>query len=271
MKSCPPTDCESLEAADLLADEPERRKELKDFVYAVTHDVRSPLVNVRGLSRELRDVLGELLKDRVGDDAEPASASLSATETVVMELLEHMETSISRMDGMMNQLAGFSRAACGELEFTAVDLGGVMARVVEQKAPLIEATDCCVDVGSLPTVRADAIAMEIVFGELLSNALVFLSDDRRGRVSVFAESEGEGVRIVVRDNGRGIEERDFERIFRPFRRVGPLDRPGAGMGLAVVKTLVGRHEGSVRCASDLGEGSVFTVVLGPHQPFLFER
>jgi len=106
------------------------------------------------------------------------------------------------------------------------------------------------------------IANSLTATNLIDNAVKYVRDEVPGQIAVTATAtDAPMVEISVIDNGRGIAERDLERIFDLFRRSGAQDRPGDGIGLAYVRTLVRRLGGTVRVSSRLGEGSTFTIVL----------
>ena len=116
--------------------------------------------------------------------------------------------------------------------------------------------------GDLPRVTADRLAMEQIFGNLIDNAVKYLSPGRPGRITVTGQPTGGGrVRIAVADNGRGIAERDHVRVFELFRRSGVQDQPGEGIGLAHVKALIRSLGGRIDVASELGVGTTFVVTL----------
>ena len=104
-------------------------------------------------------------------------------------------------------------------------------------------------------------AVERIFGNFLDNAVKYLDPFRPDRVTVSGHAAGPGMRYEVADNGRGIASSDHARVFDPFRRAGPQDRPGEGIGLAQVRALGGRIE----LDSSLGVGTTFAVTL-PRAP-----
>ena len=118
----------------------------------------------------------------------------------------------------------------------------------------------------LPTTTADPTSVELIFGNLLDNAIKFLDADRPGRITVTGWPHGDENVFQVKDNGVGIPEADFERIFQVFQRCGPQEIAGEGMGLAYVRTLVRRHGGRIWCESEPGSGSVFTFTIPNRLP-----
>jgi signal transduction histidine kinase len=113
----------------------------------------------------------------------------------------------------------------------------------------------------VPAITADRLAVEQVFSNLIENALKYPAPGRPGRIQVDGRREGQFARFEVRDNGRGVAERDRERIFELFRRAGVQDTAGEGIGLAHVRALLRRMGGSIDCESEAGVGSTFVVRL----------
>ena len=134
--------------------------------------------------------------------------------------------------------------------------------------------DVCVKVGPLPEVVADLTAMRQIVGDIIGNAVKYLDPDRPGEIEITAgggpttrRATGSGssdseITSRVRDNGRGLDEKDMDKVFAPFRRVGKQDVPGEGMGLPDVQALVRRHGGRTWVESEgFGRGSTFCFTL----------
>jgi hypothetical protein len=116
-------------------------------------------------------------------------------------------------------------------------------------------------VDTLPPVESDRLAVQQVFTNLIDNALKYGRTGEPNRISVTGRNDSTKVVYDVRDSGRGIDPRDHQRVFELFRRSGPQDRPGEGIGLAHVRALVRRLGGTLSLESTLGQGSTFTVTL----------
>jgi signal transduction histidine kinase len=114
---------------------------------------------------------------------------------------------------------------------------------------------------SVPDLTSDRLAVEQIFGNLIDNSVKYLHASRVGRIVVRGRDLGANLLYEVEDNGRGIDSKDFERIFDLFRRSGVQDQQGEGIGLAHVRALVRRLGGTISVSSRLGEGSTFTVIL----------
>jgi signal transduction histidine kinase len=115
--------------------------------------------------------------------------------------------------------------------------------------------------GQIPTLISDRIILEQVFSNLIDNAVKYLDTRRLGKITISGRIDAGYAIFLVVDNGRGIDPKDYERVFELFRRSGIQDRPGEGIGLAHVRTLVRRLGGDITVSSILGQGSTFTVRL----------
>ncbi len=243
----------------------ETNEELKRFTYIVSHDLRAPLLSLRGFSGELRRSLEALRKpvESVLENlAEPErSAAAQALEEAVPEALGFIESSVTRMDHLIGALLRLSRVGYREFHMEELDTRQLLDETLRALAHQIESHKVEIKVGPLPRITSDRTAMEQVFGNLLDNAVKYLDPQRPGRIEVVAEETAEGVVFEVRDNGRGIAEEDMDKVFAPFRRAGPQDVPGEGMGLAYVRALLHRLGGRIECLSQPDVGTTIRFVL----------
>ncbi len=105
------------------------------------------------------------------------------------------------------------------------------------------------------------MSIEQIFSNILTNAVNYLDPDRPGKIDIRAEQLDDVVAFHIQDNGRGIAQADFDKVFAPFRRAGQQNMPGEGMGLAYVQTLVRRHGGRIWFDSEPGIGTTFTFTI----------
>lgn len=240
-------------------------EEIQRFAYIVSHDLRAPLVNVMGFTSELDSVRGDIesFLERVSREAPQLveTGARDAIETDLPEALGFIRASTQKMDRLINAILKLSREGRRVLAPEPVDLAGLVSAMSESLAHQLDEKNAAIASEDLPTIVSDRLALEQVFGNLIENAVKYLSPDRPGRIRVTAEDVGPLVRVSIADNGRGIDPKDFERIFDLFRRAGRQDTPGEGIGLAHVRALVRRLGGSIEVASTPGEGSTFTVTL----------
>lgn len=251
-----------IKVKERTADLEQSNEELKRFAYIVSHDLRAPLVNLKGFSAELRSALGVLrsVMDKVLphlDEEERRSAAL-AIEEDIPEALEFIDSSVTRMDGFINAVLKLSRVGRRDLNFEPIDMNDLVQSTLDTLAHQIEERQVGVTVEPLPDIVADRTSLEQIMGNLLNNAIVYLDPNRPGKIVVSAEKGERETTFHVRDNGRGIAAEDMDKVFAPFRRAGRQDVVGEGMGLSYVQTLVRRHGGHIKCTSELGVGTTFS-------------
>jgi PAS domain S-box-containing protein len=247
------------------ADLEQANEEVKQFAYIVSHDLRGPLVNLKGFATELHAAL-EVIGPAMGAtlphlDEEQRRAVTLAIEEDVPEALAFIDSSVTRMDNFISAVLKLSRLGRRKLEPGPVDVSALVQATLTSLAHQIEEHQVQVSVGPLPQVTADRTSMEQIVDNILGNAVKYLDPDRSGELEITAERDGHETIFRVRDNGRGIAEEDMDKVFAPFRRAGRQDVPGEGMGLPYVQTLLRRHGGRIWCESKLGVGTTFIFTI----------
>jgi len=239
----------------------ETNADLRAFIYGIAHDLRAPLVNLKGFSAELRSdldtIMPTLQRSLVALSEEERQLVVPVLERGVPESLGFIDSSANKLDALVNAILYLSRIDFRTLHPELIDTEVLVREVLRNFARTIKEKNITVTVGPLPSVLADRLVVEQSIANLLDNAFKYLEPGRAGTVSLSAGQTGSAVVFAVTDNGRGIAPDDCQKVFEIFRRAGKPDRPGEGMGLAMVKALVRRQGGKVWCESTLGEGSTF--------------
>ena len=241
-------------------------EEIQRFAYIVSHDLRSPLVNVMGFTAELAAATGPLadLIDRVESEM-PAlltdEARLAAREDLP-EAIGFIRTSTQKMDRLINAILKLSREGRRVIAPEPIDLAALVEASVGAIRHIVDDRGVAVRVERpMPPLVADRLALDQILSNLIENATKYLQPGRPGSITVSARTAGARVIIAVADNGRGIDPRDHQRVFDLFRRSGTQDQPGEGIGLAHVRALAYRLGGTIDVESALGEGATFRVNL----------
>ncbi len=260
------------QVAERTADLSRANDEIQRFAYIVSHDLRSPLVNVMGFTAELAAATGPLaeLVERAEAQAPGIvtdEARLAAREDLP-EAIGFIRTSTQKMDRLINAILRLSREgrrviAPEPLDLAAIAEGavGAMRHVIDERGVEIAIER------PMPPLVADRLAVEQILSNLIENATKYLQPGRPGRIEVSARAARGRVIVAVADNGRGIDPRDHQRIFDLFRRSGAQDQPGEGIGLAHVRALAYRLGGTIDLQSTLGEGATFRLNLpAAYQP-----
>jgi signal transduction histidine kinase len=252
--------------ADRTADLTRANDEIQRFAYIVSHDLRSPLVNVMGFTSELEVSLKPLraLLDEVEAKA-PGIASKAAHEAVTADLPESINfirSSTRKMDRLINAILKLSREGRRTLNPERLDMDAVFEGIVEslQHTALERGAQIVIEAPT-PNIVSDRLAVEQVFSNLIENALKYAKPGRPGRIVVRGRTTDMSCIYEIEDNGRGIAAADHERIFELFRRSGSQDQPGEGIGLAHVRALIYRLGGLITLDSELDRGSTFRISL----------
>jgi signal transduction histidine kinase len=241
-------------------------EEIQRFAYIVSHDLRSPLVNVMGFTAELESAAAPLrtLIDRAEAEAPgivTEEARLAAREDLP-EAIGFIRTSTQKMDRLINAILRLSREGRRTITPETLDMVGMFQGVADTLRHRTETAGAAVIIADdLPPVVSDRLAVEQIASNLVENAVKYLRNDRPGVIEVTGQRRGLRVLYQIKDNGRGIEPKDHERVFDLFRRSGEQDQPGEGIGLAHARALAYRLGGTITVASQLGEGAVFEVNL----------
>jgi signal transduction histidine kinase len=260
---------ESLEAtvAKRTAELRQANEEIQHFAHIVSHDLRSPLVNIMGFTCELevlrKELFGRISLFRARLEADPEPDERLAQE--FDEALGFIKNSITRMDRLIKAILKLTREGRRELRLELTDMTELARTAADGFSYQAQESGASIIVEPLPPCVGDRLALEQIFANLLENALKYLRDDTPGQIRVTGRATMSEVVYEVHDNGRGIDPQDRERIFEIFRRSGPQDRPGEGIGLTYVRTLVRRLGGAITVHSDPGRGSTFTVALPRHR------
>ena len=259
------------------ADLREANDEIQRFAYIVSHDLRSPLVNIMGFTSELEELRADIFK-RIGmlrvaaisdpprkADGGDVESTLDAEDKQLLEgfseALEFIKSSIAKMDRLITAILNLTREGRREFEPVMIDTRELIEAIVTTVAHQASEAQAQIRIEPLPEITSDRLALEQIFSNLIDNALKYLKPGVPGDISIRGRTKLGYAIFEITDNGRGIDPKDHQRIFDLFRRAGIQDQPGQGIGLAHVRTLVRRLGGTMSVASELDKGSSFTVTL----------
>src|SRR6185437_8109235 len=253
------------------ADLREANNEIQRFAYIVSHDLRSPLVNIMGFTSELEELRNDIFR-RISALASPALVAADNAELVLegddrqlsqdfSEALEFIKSSIAKMDRLITAILNLPREGRREFEPVPIDTRELIEAIVTTMAHQAAEANAEIRITPLPNLVSDRLALEQIFSNLIDNALKYLRPGVPGDIAVHGRTKLGFAIFEVADNGRGIDPKDHQRIFDLFRRAGAQDKPGQGIGLAHVRALVRRLGGTMSVSSELHNGSTFTITL----------
>lgn len=223
-------------------------KELEEFSYSMSHDMRTPLRALDGFSKIL---------------LEEHSASL---DDEGKRLLQVLRDNAQRMGRLVDDILRFLKMGRLKIEFSSIDITKLSSEIFADLQNTFPARSLRLEIGILPPAWGDPDMIHQVVLNLLSNAIKFSPADVEALIEVGGENKGEENCYYVKDYGVGFDMRYADKLFRVFERVHPTGQyEGSGVGLAIVKRIVERHGGRVWAEGSLGKGATFYFALPNRQ------
>jgi two-component system, sensor histidine kinase and response regulator len=228
-----------------LARKLEEVQSLDSFNYSVSHDLMSPLNAIMSLS----DLLQHMPPEKLSDDA--------------LEIVDHIIKSTHRMSKLIKDLLTFSRQINADITKTEFSMDVLVKEVVEDITLVNNGKTPEIVVEDLPRAYCDTSMMKQVWTNLISNAVKYSQKTERPRVEIGYRPENGKAIYFVKDNGAGFDMRNYNKLFGIFQRLHQeSDFKGNGIGLAVVKRIIERHDGRIWAESAPGKGANFYFTLG---------
>jgi signal transduction histidine kinase len=242
-----------------------RNRELQDFVQVASHDLRAPLVNIRGFGDMLASACDRARTAVAGiqDEKSLKAELLPLLDREIAESLAFIRDGSSKMDALLAGLLNVSRIGSAALTIEQLDMNQMLAEIVKSMEFSVEQAGAGVQVDALPPCRGDATQLGQVFSNLLDNALKYLDPSRPGVIRVSAHQKRNEVVYCVEDNGIGIDAEHQDAIFGLFHRLNPDRGTGLGLGLTIVQRSLDRQGGKIWLESTPNQGSKFFISLPP--------
>ncbi|MCW3075955.1 MAG: hypothetical protein JWO32_564, partial [Bacteroidetes bacterium] len=219
-------------------------KELEAFSYSVSHDLRAPLRAIHGYTK----ILEEEYISKLDPDARTMMDSVMANA--------------KKMGQLIDDLLAFSRLGKKELEKKDIDINELVNAVIAEIKKSTGTLNAEITIHPLPKAYGDLNLMHQVFMNIISNAVKYSSLVEKPQIEIGGKEEGEEVIFYIKDNGSGFDMRYYNKLFGIFQRLHDASEfEGTGVGLALVKRIIVRHDGRVWAESELGKGSTFYVAL----------
>lgn len=251
-------DLQRLRHENLVLQERERRRseelaaayqELESFSYSISHDLRSPLLFMKGFAQMLEDRFGE----RLGEEG--------------LRMLHVIRDGGRNMDQMIVGLLAFSRAARQPLRLQPLDMSAIVRAVVAEAVAVHTGPQPAIDIAPLPSAAADPVVIRHVWSNLVGNALKYSSKRPDPHIRISGRVEGGEVTYQIEDNGAGFDMRHADKLFGVFKRLhGAQEFAGTGVGLAIAHRIVSRHGGRIRAHGEPGVGARIQFTLPEKAP-----
>jgi len=223
----------------------EANKQLEAFSYSVSHDLKAPLRTISRFSGILKeDYMGVVNDGEFG------------------RLIERITVNVSAMERLINDLLDFSRFQRNDLSKSTIDMAVLVHEILNELTSLETSRKLDITVSALEPVNGDVNMIRQVWINLLSNALKYTRKKEVAVINIGCIEDDEGIRYIVSDNGAGFDMQYADKIFGVFQRLHPASEfEGTGIGLALVKSIVERHGGTIGFESEVDKGTTFYFVL----------
>jgi signal transduction histidine kinase len=217
-------------------------EELDTFSYTISHDLKNPLSTIKGYAQIL--------------------ARDSTLQPRVQETLNRISNRVDKMNAMINEVLDYSRIGRQDIAPVNVDVRTIIDDHVKDLKVAYNSDKLEVRMGNIPIVQGDPVMLSQVFANLLSNAVKYSMEQSEPTVYIDGREEETEIVYSIKDNGVGIDIKQLPRIFELFKRMDNVQHiEGTGVGLAIVKRIVEKHNGKIWVDSKLGKGSTFFVAF----------
>jgi chemotaxis family two-component system sensor kinase Cph1 len=213
-------------------------QELDTFSYTISHDLKTPLSTIKGFS--------QILKREKG--LTPHAS----------KIVDRILASTDKMNHMIKEVLEYSRINQGELSKVDIQMKTLVEDLIRDLRIAYQTDNLKVSIGNMPMIKGDPLMISQVFSNLLSNAIKYSSKNEHPSIRIEGNVQGSEVVYCINDNGIGIHAQELPKVFDLFKRMNNVQNiEGTGIGLAIVKRIIEKHNGHIWVESTLGEGSTF--------------
>jgi signal transduction histidine kinase len=246
-----------------------KNRYLEQILYASSHDIRAPLVNVQGFGKELEESICELMvileQTEIPDDGTDRFNELIKKD--IPETMGFIQAGILKIESLNKGLLLVSRLGQKDLSLSKVDMNRLIRGLLTTFEFQLKDHSIKVTVGDLPPCWGDADQVYRVFSNIVDNAIKYCDPKKKKKTIILTgHSEGGRSSYSIEDNGIGIPEEYQQKIFDMFHRLNPRETEGDGLGLTIVGRILERHNGDIHVESQEGKGSKFFIHLPESKP-----
>lgn len=215
-------------------------EELDTFSYTISHDLKNPLAVIKMYAQILA-------KDSTNQDMRNM-------------VFDKISKGADKMNSMITEVLEYSKAGRSEINYQKVDAGMMISDIISDMNVIYEDIGLNITVGKTPNLYGEKLMITQVFANLISNAIKYSQKDTFSEIHIKGETQENSVCYSIRDNGIGISKSNLLTVFDLFQRIETTEQTeGNGVGLAIVKRIVDRHQGKIWVESVIGEGCTFFI------------
>jgi len=239
----------------------EKNRELENLLYVTSHDLRSPLVNVQGFTKEIETSLEEV-KEIIFEEniSEKTKEQLNTIiEADIKESNEFINSSVKKMNVLLEGLLHLSRLGRSPVVPDKINMKNLVDEILKTNEYIIKEEKIEIIREDLPDITGDPGKINQIFSNLIENAIKYSDKNKESYIKIAGKTNDSYHIFSVSDNGIGIEDNHIEKIFEIFYQLNPSSSCGDGLGLSIVTKLVEKHKGNITVESEKGKGTSFRI------------
>jgi len=260
------TDTSSLEKYNKML--VQKNKELENYLYIASHDLRSPLVNIQGFSDRLKkqtEQICNLLVECKNDN--PFKERISEITNKIPGTLDYIFNNVSKMDNLINGLLKISRTGKMPMDIKNIDVKNIIENVIISYDYQLKENEAIIIIDEIPSCYGDESLLNQMFSNIIGNSIKYRNNNNNLTIKISGKKQYKKNIYTIEDNGIGIVNKNIERIWDVFFRENRVeDKDGEGLGLSIVKRIIDKHKGNIIVSSKENEGTIFHIEL-PNEQF----
>jgi PAS domain S-box-containing protein len=242
----------------------EKNKELENYIYVASHDLRSPLVNIQGFSQRLSKQSAELrsIIEICEADLNHKAKILGITSELIPKTLDYIQTNVTKMDRLINGLLQISRTGRQSLSIQKINMNKLIQSIIGGYNFEITEINAQYTINELSDCFGDENQLNQLFSNIISNTIKYRDPNKPLKLEISSIIRHNRVIYSIKDSGLGISSKYLDKIWNVFYRVDASSSiSGDGLGLSMAKRITENHKGKIWVESEEGKGSVFYIEL----------
>lgn len=253
------------EKAKLIAELELKNKDMEKLIYIASHDLRSPLLSIQGFIQKAEKYIDDLKQySAYLHNIDPMKKQLfeELIEEKIPKAFKYINSSSLKMDTTINGLLKYSRTGRAPLNYITIPFNELVQNVITSMAYQVQTSNTRININSNHLCYCDPVLLHQAIENIIDNALKYRHIDRVPEITITTNIKNDNLLISISDNGIGIDENHLQKIFEIFQRLNPSGSvAGEGIGLAITKKIIEKHNGKIWVESKINEGSTFYISL----------